>query len=160
MWLIRKVAPRLAGEGSVSHLQPLGASTKLELQMYISSKLRELRSLETGWDGGHAEPIAQSVTHQTYRVLDHLTESRSVYPFLTPTAEGGVLAEWRAGKERLEIEFSPGEPPYVYAANIDGESRVDGYLSDRGIALEAKRALKEISLRVWASNPTWKRLFV
>lgn len=160
MWVIRKVASHLAGESASHFLPPLGASTKLELQLYTSSKLQELRSLEVGWDGGHADSVSQGVTHQVYRILDQLADSRSVYPFLTPTSEGGVLAEWRAGKERLEIEFTPGEAPYVYAVNVDGELRIDGHLGEKGIAAEARRALKDLSLRVWTSNPAWKRLFV
>ncbi|MGW0908152.1 hypothetical protein [Streptomyces sp. NPDC002853] len=160
MWVIRKAAAQLVGEIGSTSMQSTTASTKLELQMYVSSKLCEFRTLEAGWDGGHAGPVTQSITHQAYRILDQLTDSRSVYPFLTPTIEGGILSEWRAGKERLEIEFSPGETPYVYAVSVDGAVRIDDYLGGGRVASDAKRALREISLRVWASNPTWKRLFV
>jgi len=158
IWVIRRAAARKRTDGSGARL-PEGAPTKLELQTYVTSKLKELRCLELGWDGAQAGPVTQKVTHEVYRTLDQVTEARSVYPFVTPTAEGGILAEWRAGKERIEIEFTPNDDPYVYVVDSDGVTQVDGYLRERGTLLGVRRALKEISQRVWATNPTWKRLF-
>ncbi|MER7768225.1 hypothetical protein [Kitasatospora sp. NPDC096140] len=157
IWVIRSEQSRR--EASDDLRAAASHPSKLDLQTYISAKLQQLRTLPEGWDGGSGRAVAQAVTHQAYRVLDHLTTSRSVFPFLTPTDDGGVLAEWRAGRERIEVEFSPDDPPYGFAAGSDGITRIDEYLNSSTSLAKTKRLLEVLSGRVWAENPTWRTLF-
>ncbi|MEV6564102.1 hypothetical protein [Streptomyces kronopolitis] len=158
LWMIRRTPTatprdrRLAGERE--------SENKLELQTYISNKLHELRALPTDWDGTGGEPLAQAVTHQAYRTMDQLTDFRSVFPFVTPGEEGSALFEWRAGMERLEVEFLPEGPPYVSYRDADGVTQIDGDLGSHGASHgQIRRVLASLSARIWMSNPNWKQLF-
>ncbi|WP_326597874.1 hypothetical protein [Streptomyces sp. NBC_01803] len=134
--------------------------SKLELQLYVTSRLRELRTLPPGWDGGSRGPISQRVTHDAYRMLDRISDFRTVYPFITPAEEGAVLLEWRAGVERLEIEFHPTEKPYVRHVSVLGDVQMDGVIGHDGVSYDdVRRALSALSSRIWVANPSWKRLF-
>lgn len=92
--------------------------------------------------------------------MDQLTDFRSVFPFVTPGEEGSVLFEWRAGVERLEIEFFSAEPPYVSYRDADGVTQIDGDFGSRGASYgQIRRVLASLSARIWMSNPNWKQLF-
>ncbi|MER5753080.1 hypothetical protein [Streptomyces sp. NPDC002088] len=158
LWMIRRTPSatsqelRLVGERE--------SESKLELQTHISGKLHELRTLPTDWDGAGGEPLTQTVTHQAYRTMDQLTDFRSVFPFVTPGEEGSVLFEWRAGAERLEIQFFPGESPYVSYVDPEGYRKIEGDLGSRGVSYgEIRRILSSLSTRIWVANPGWKQLF-
>lgn len=154
VWMIRRNDAR-RGTSRV-----LEKRTKLELQMYVSGKLHELRTLPLNWDDAGGEPASQSVTHVAYRTLDRISDHRTVFPFITPGEGGSIVFEWRAGRERLEIEFFPGEMPYIRYAEPSGGARVSGYLGEEGVGVEAvRRLLSSLSLRVWVANPAWRRLF-
>ncbi|MGW3337936.1 hypothetical protein ACWDCL_10715 [Streptomyces sp. NPDC001009] len=158
LWMIRRTpaaAPqdlRLVGERE--------SESKLELQTHISGKLYELRTLPDDWDGAGSGPLSQAVTHQAFRTLDQLTDFRSVFPFITPGEEGSVLFEWRAGLERLEIQFFPDEAPYVNYVDPEGRRQIEGDLGSRGVSYgEIRRVLTSLSARIWVANPGWKQLF-
>lgn len=159
LWLIRRTRAsvhspeqRLAGEREVEN--------KLEVQSFIARKLRELGSLPCGWDGAAGSPLSSSIARQAYRAMERVTDHRTVFPFITPGEEGSVLFEWRAGAERLEIEFIPDEAPYVCYVDANGLVQFEGELGDEGVGhAEVFRALSVLSSRIWAENPGWKTLF-
>ncbi|WP_147987041.1 hypothetical protein [Streptomyces sp. t39] len=159
LWLIRRnrsaanfSEQRLAGEREVEG--------KLEVQNYVSGKLRELTTLPLGWDGASGGPVAQEIADQAYRAIERIADSRTIYPFVTPGEEGSILFEWRAGVERLEIEFIPDEAPYVCYVDSDGLMRIQGALGAGEIGYgELRRALAILSSRIWSVNPGWKSLF-
>jgi hypothetical protein len=154
VWLIRRNEVRR----NVS--RSLEKRTKLELQTYVSGKLHELRTLPSNWDDAGSGPAQQSVTHVAYRTLDRISDHRTVFPFITPGEDDTIIFEWRAGRERLEIEFAPEEVPYVRYVDPLGVTRASSALGDEGVGIEVLRGfLSSLSLRVWAANPTWKRLF-
>ncbi len=158
VWLIRRNESQ--GARRNSHSRGLERETKLELQSYVTGKLHELRTLPVGWDGADGRPCSQSVTQAAHRTLDRLSDHQTVFPFITPGEDGAVILEWRAGGERLEFEFSPDERPYVRYTDPSGAEKVSAYLGADGAGYEAARGiLSALSLRVWAVNPAWKRLF-
>ncbi|MEU8097140.1 hypothetical protein ACFWIP_10835 [Streptomyces anulatus] len=158
VWLIRRNETQRSRRHSPS--RGLERETKLELQSYVTGKLHELRTLPVGWDDADGKPCSQSVTQAAYRTLDRLSDHQTVFPFITPGEDGAVVLEWRAGRERLEFEFSPAERPYVRYSDPSGAEKVSSYLGEDGTGYEAVRAiLSALSLRVWAANPAWKRLF-
>ena len=154
VWMIRRNDARRGAS------RVLEKRTKLELQTYVSGKLHELRTLPADWDDAGGGPAAQSVTHVAYRTLDRISDHRTIFPFITPGEDGSVIFEWRAGRERLEIEFGPDETPYVRYTERSGIAKVSGTLGEEGVGMEAvRRLLSALSLRVWVANPAWKRLF-
>ncbi|MFD7504717.1 hypothetical protein ACWC5C_00570 [Streptomyces sp. NPDC001700] len=154
VWLIRR------GDRGGAESRALEKQTKLELQTYVSGKLHELRTLPDDWDDAGGSAPSQAVTHAAYRTLDRISDYRTVFPFITPGEEGAILFEWRAGKERLELEFSPDEPPFVRYIDAAGDLKANGDLGAEGIGYEnIRRFLSALSTRVWSVNPNWKRLF-
>lgn len=158
LWMVRRAAEGSPHERHlVDERQTAG---KLEVQSYVSSKLYELRTLAPNWDGFGNGPLSQPVAHQAYRTLDRLANARTVFPFITPGEDGSVLFEWRAGVERIELEFFPDEAPYIRHVDATGRLRVDGTLQRHDVDYEnVRRALSELSSRIWAANPRWKTLF-
>ncbi|MGW1768707.1 hypothetical protein ACWCQL_32285 [Streptomyces sp. NPDC002073] len=155
--MIRRKARARASDGIVGERE---IESKLELQMYVSDKLREMRRLPRGWDGGEAPPVSQEVTQSAYRTLERVSDFRTVFPFVTPGDEGSVLMEWRAGRERLELEFFPDEVPYIHYIDSEGRVRINGPWGSGGIGYsEVRRSLKMLSSRIWVANPGWKKLF-
>ncbi|WP_141724608.1 hypothetical protein [Streptomyces niveus] len=158
LWLIRRnrssasFTDRLAGERE--------AEGKLEVQNYVSAKLHEMTTLPLGWDGFSGGPVAQGIADQAYRALGRIADFRTIFPFVTPGEEGAILFEWRAGVERLEIEFIPDELPYVCYVDSDGLMQIQGSLGVGEIGYgEVRRALSVLSSRIWSANPGWKSLF-
>ncbi|MER5887261.1 hypothetical protein ABT160_25855 [Streptomyces sp. NPDC001941] len=152
IWLIRRHAatPSLDLDGN----------NKLELQTYVCNKLYELRTLPQGWDGAEGGPTPQPATHLAYRILDRLSDYRTIFPFITPGEDGEVVLEWRAGAELLELTFPPEERPYVYYKDPSGSLQLSGELGTEGVGYEVvRKLLAALSRRVWSENPTWKRLF-
>ncbi|MFB9581711.1 hypothetical protein [Streptomyces goshikiensis] len=148
----RSTGQRLAGEREIE--------SKLEIQTYVIDKLRELRNLPYDWDGAGGSPVSQDVAQAAYRALDRIADFRTVFPFITPGEEGSVLLEWRAGRERIELEFFPDDAPFVRHVDSDGHVRINGALGDSGTGYgEVRRSLSNLSSRIWVANPGWKSLF-
>jgi hypothetical protein len=157
IWVIRRQESGQEVSRSLEKERP----TKLDLQTYVSGKLHELRTLPAGWDDADGAPLPQTVTHAAYRILDRISDHRTVFPFITPGEDGAILLEWRAGSERLELEFSPDELPYVLYVDPNGVTKMNGVLGSEGVGFESVRGiLAALSLRVWTANPAWKRLFI
>ncbi len=73
--------------------------------MDITARLEELRSLKDGWLEGGGRALS-------HRGLDWLSRSFSLYypenlplPYLYPTEEGGVQAEWSLGPKEVSLEI-------------------------------------------------------
>ena len=73
----------------------------------VASQLDDLRSMENGWlDGDGLAPASH--------LLDRIAESFDIHypddaelPYLYPTAEGGVQAEWTLGAHEISLTFHP-----------------------------------------------------
>lgn len=156
LWMIRRGG--VEGGSDKPRPEP-GNEKKLDLQIYVTDKLRELRAFSVDLKD-YDSRIQQTLTHEAYRLMDRISDSRTVYPFITPGEDGSVLFEWRAGSERLEIEFIPGEPAYVSHVDADRQVQMRGPLGARGVEVgQLRRSLSQLSSRVWALNPGWRSLF-
>jgi hypothetical protein len=155
VWMIRRSVPQ---ENESHHVSSVGRSSPFIFSQYVSRKLDHLRSLPRGWDGDRAQPVTQSATWGMYCLLTQLGDARTVFPFLAPDGNGGVMAEWRAGEWRLEIEVSDAGDAYVYARTANGVL-VDDDLVGSEMVDRVRRLLLELSADVRAHNPAWRRLF-
>src|SRR5262249_36022033 len=125
---------------------------------YVSAKLRELRVLAEGWDGGVARPPTQAAAYCMYRLLTRLGDGRTVFPFIVPDGTGGIVAEWRAGVKRIEIEVDGDGQVACCATDGAGEIVIDKGLDERDID-QLSSLLAELSTEVREKNPSWRRLF-
>lgn len=91
---------------SVAQVQPLdGAITP------VSEQLGQLRTLSPGWLDGHGVPPSAESIEWTAQILGQLPSDGSIpRPYLYPTPEGSIQAEWDIG-------------PWSVTAEVDVASR-------------------------------------
>ncbi|MFH8902057.1 hypothetical protein ACH4HG_37605 [Streptomyces coeruleorubidus] len=77
--------------------------------------------------------------------------------------EGGVSAEWRAGKQKAAVEIDADGEAYLYVTDCRGDQLLAEQLPMRQEAYAQIRLLKhelgEMSSRVERVNPAWRSLF-
>lgn len=142
--------------------RPAAPSSRLSpfvFSHYVSRKLEELRSLRANADNDEVQAVSQQATYAMYNVLTQLGDRRSVFPHLTPTGDGGVLAEWHAGNRRIEIESSDEGVVYAYIADSERLTSMDEEMTAESIGNVAA-ALADLSALVRDLNPGWRRLFI
>ncbi|MBO4162034.1 hypothetical protein [Micromonospora antibiotica] len=93
-----------------------------------------------------------------FEFLQKVSDRRTVFPFLSPDGEGGVLAEWHARKQRIEIEVDGDGNGLFYASDADGREVLAGEVSPQS-EHKLRRLLLDLSVRVDLENPTWRALF-
>jgi hypothetical protein len=80
-----------------------------------ASRLSELAAIEAGWlDHGEGEPVSPVALALTERLLSTLASLGTRVPYLFPTPDGGVNAEWH-DRCRVSVEITPGEELIVHA---------------------------------------------
>ena len=73
----------------------------------IREHLNELKQLEDGWlDGNGLAPTAEGLDWLT-TVLEDRRLAGTAFPYLYPTEDGGVLAEYHMDKYGAELEVDP-----------------------------------------------------
>ncbi|MFF4686314.1 hypothetical protein [Streptomyces sp. NPDC001307] len=130
---------------------------------YAQRKLDELAALPIGWDGEDAPPSTPAACKRMMRLLRAVTDDVSVYPTLVTDYEGGVSAEWRAGKQKAAIEIDADGEAYLYVTDRRGDQVLaeklpmgqEAYVQIRSLKYE----LAEMSSRVERVNPAWRSLF-
>jgi hypothetical protein len=88
---------RLLGFESIEHVSILDL-------LDISARLDDLRLLQPGWLEGQGEPPAQEGLDWLSSVFNQQYPDDLPLPFLYPTAEGGIQAEWSLAK--TEVTFA------------------------------------------------------
>lgn len=74
--------------------------------MDVASRLDELKNLKDGWlDGKGVTPILTGVDWLTTAFSEYYPEDLSP-PYLYPTAEGNILAEWSLGPHEISLEIN------------------------------------------------------
>ena len=74
----------------------------------IETSLKELGSLESGWDGEDADPVTPAAIQGARQLLlDLLKAHRSLRkPSLVPTVDGCIQIEWHEADRSLEFSFT------------------------------------------------------
>jgi hypothetical protein len=75
----------------------------------LASRLKELSSLEDGWDGESAKAVRSDVLLSTVTLLWRLQKASSGFrlPFIAPTHDGYLLLDWTSPDRTLEAEAGP-----------------------------------------------------
>ncbi len=72
----------------------------------LGEKVREILSLEPGWDGETAQSVRLDVVANALSLLARLRRDRPelVMPFVAPTFDGGLSLDWTSPRRTLEVE--------------------------------------------------------
>jgi hypothetical protein len=116
--ILRDRADRPKSFESVEHvtlLDPLDVETRLE----------ELAQLQDGWLDGKGHALDSSALHSLAQTFDQYFGADLPLPYLYPTAEGGVQAEWSLGhwEVSLEIALPTLAAEYQAVHLVTGETR-------------------------------------
>jgi hypothetical protein len=133
-------------------------SSPYDLVRYAEAKLAVLRTLPEGWDGEKGVPVTTNAALAMYEILQKLADRRTVFPYLSPDGEGGVLGEWHARAQKLEIEVDADGNGVFYATDQDGNVVLQDDVSPQ-TEHKLRHLLLELSARVDQENPTWRELF-
>lgn len=99
----------------ITALDPLDVETRLE----------ELEKLEAGWLDGRGEPIDSAALRALAQDFDTYFDPDLPLPYLYPTAEGGVQAEWTLGDWEISLEIQlPARTAQYQALHLPND-RVD-----------------------------------
>ncbi|WP_418959122.1 hypothetical protein [Streptomyces tritici] len=138
-------------------------SVDTPLVAYARTKLGGLQGMPFGWDGGEAPPVTEMAARRLLRILAYVSHEDTVFPALTPDFEGGVVAEWRAGRQHLVLEVDADGVAFVTAVNEAGETEISADLNFDQELYRRLRSFDEMLLRmskrVEMINPNWRSLF-
>lgn len=114
----RDRADRRKGFDSVEHITPLDP-------LDIETRLEELAQLRDGWLDGKGVAPDRAALVRLAQAFDEQYEPDLPLPYLYPTAEGGVQAEWTLGQWEASLEITlPGLSAQFQALHLaTGETR-------------------------------------
>jgi hypothetical protein len=72
----------------------------------MAARLDEFRGLKQGWLNGKGHFLNPAGLDWLTRQLETVYPEELSPPYLYPTAEGGVQAEWTIGKEEISLEIN------------------------------------------------------
>lgn len=125
----------------------------LTLQDYLDKKFEALQALPVDWDGSGGKPVSKAAASAMRRALDTVMSSESVFPYLVPSGDGGMLAEWHAGPRKLEIEVDASGELVSFAARSGEEPLCSCTVNQFTIML------RSVTTLVKQANPNWQELF-
>ena len=99
-----------AGDPSLSQIGTgLLVALSRSIAPELAVKVRELSSLEEGWDGEDGSPVRVDVLARAVMLLRLLKQEGSGFtmPFIAPTFDGSVLLDWTGPGRTLEVQTEP-----------------------------------------------------
>jgi hypothetical protein len=99
------------------------------LRAELRSQLDDLRQLNAWWfdeRDGLGEPISPALIEHVRDVIELAVEQEQLaLPYIYPTVEGGILADWEIGVWRLDCEWTAVGEAYIHAFDVScDESKV------------------------------------
>ena len=90
---------RLQGFESVEHITPLDP-------LDVAGRLDEFRNLQDGWLDGHGRAPGQAGLDWLTAIFDQHFPDDLQLPYLYPTPEGGIQAEWSLPPYEISVEIN------------------------------------------------------
>jgi hypothetical protein len=141
----------------------VGVSEASTIWRYVESKFSKLAQLPENWDDEGAPPPSKAAANRLRRLLRVTLTEGSVYPVIAPDFDGGLSAEWLAGKQRVAIDIDCDGMAYVYASDSFGNTVISAALSFGEEQYQTLRSLREVlarlSARIERVNPGWRGSF-
>jgi len=73
----------------------------------VVQRINQVLMLRSGWDGAHAQPVAEAAVHGVVAVLNEIALEGAPVPDVSPSIDGGLLLEWRRNGFELEVWIAP-----------------------------------------------------
>lgn len=108
----------------IQHLISIGSENKVSSVPNIEGSLNSMKSLTAGWfDGEQGLPISITLIEFTKKFFEDLfSQSGIVFPYLYPTLDAGIRAEWSWGNWEVSTEFVDNSKNIeILATQSDGE---------------------------------------
>lgn len=134
---------RLKGVESIEHISQIDS-------LDVATRLEEISKLQEGWLDGTGHPLSKEGLFKLGKFFDTSFDADLPLPYLYPTAEGGVQAEWNLGDWAVSVEIDLSALQGEYQAlNLKST-----FCDDRSLDLSApdgwsqlNTALKELDLQ-------------
>lgn len=128
----------------------MSTNTVLHQLPDIDARLELLAGLEDGWLDGEGERLDPDRLHEIGELLERMTSSRGLPPpYLYPTSEGNIQAEWTFGNWEVSLTFQVSHGAVVgMAVNVetDADDEIEISLNSEG----AVRQLGDFVMRFFA----------
>ena len=100
----------------------------------LDARLEELSTLRDGWfDGEGTAPTRATIDHAASSIRSLTAEGNVPTPYLYPTPEGDIRAEWPLADGEITATFdATGERVYLHASNSRGELLEELEIEGRG----------------------------
>lgn len=134
-------------------------SAPQDFATYVEAALLRIGELPDNWDGDGGKGVTDASRGAIMAALAEVAEEETVLPFLSPTGDGGILAEWTAGVQKVVLEADATGQITVDASDNDGAPLFNGELSNETRDM-LRRALADLTVRANIDNPGWRSLFV
>jgi hypothetical protein len=116
---------------SWSYNRPLETFRLGALLDLVADKLRRLRLLRQGWDGGNACAVTEAAIYGAGWLLDRVLDADSAPPQIFPLTDGGIQIEWYAAGDEIDIDVDSGGTAHVLATTSAGEPVLEGSADPR-----------------------------
>jgi hypothetical protein len=119
-----------------------------------SHACRELQLLCAQLERAHERIPSRASRFVMLGVLREVLADDSVYPTLADDAESGLIAEWRADEQRIEINVDHAGQPFFRVRRRNGPVMYEG-----ASTVQLRRHLRDVTALVNSVNPGWRSLF-
>lgn len=138
-------------------VQPAEEQRRVGFFRYVDTRLRSI-ALEA------SSVIVEPRTLPILRdFLGKVASDSVLFPHIAPDGDGGVVAEWLAGGDRVQIGVAADIELFVFFADNTGNVRINEDFAQDAVSTElirdVSRLLSQLTRRVNILNPDWRKLF-
>ncbi|MGN6218606.1 MAG: hypothetical protein ACTHNQ_03810 [Microbacterium sp.] len=102
--------------------------------------------------------IRPTATLEMHRLLRTSLQDDTAYATISPDGDGGLIAQWRAGRSYITIELSAEDASFT-CADIDGRLIANIVTPGQLDADQVRYALARFTHALVKANPNWRQNF-
>lgn len=96
----------------------------------LAKKASEIKALKVGWYDGDGTAFDGAFVNSTVSALESLLKNKKIpFPYLYPTPDGAIQAEWSMGSWDVSLAFS-NEYAYLHAASLSSPETIENRFSN------------------------------
>lgn len=135
------------------------SASRTDFFRFVDTKIRRIEA--RGTDSSRIK--LTGTRRQLKDILDALGRISTVYPFIADDGDGGVFAEWKAGRQRIEIAVEQDSTAYISVSDNGETVWFLEFDPSEKLSFDEIQRLRQIverhSVIVSRVNPQWRRLF-
>lgn len=109
------------------------------------ARVKELLELEDGWyDGELGSPIEEDLAEYFLQALAGLAALDRPLPYIYPTIEGSLRAEWQINDIDLTWEYGPTDQHFVHEYEVKSRASREHQIPEPGNPVSAAKCLGAI----------------